>query len=291
LHALRLAAALTLGFAALEALGGWWTGSLALVSDAGHMLGDGAALALAALAGWMARRPPSGRHSYGLGRAEIFAAAVNGVALLAIAAAIAYEAVARFGQAREILGAAAAGIAVAGLAVNLAIMKWLAPHGHDINARAAALHVLGDALGSVAALASGIVIAATGWTRIDSIASLFICALIAVLSLRLLRESLHALMEGTPLHLSAEAVGMEMARQEGVVSVHDLHVWTLSGSRVALSAHVVVSDLARWDRTLHQLQHLLRERFGIEHVTLQPERAAPAVVRVAAPPPRNRKAS
>jgi cobalt-zinc-cadmium efflux system protein len=288
---LRLAAALTLGFAALEALGGWWTGSLALVSDAGHMLGDGAALALAALAGWMARRPPSGRHSYGLGRAEIFAAAVNGVALLAIAAAIAYEAVARFGQAREILGAAAAGIAVAGLAVNLAIMKWLAPHGHDINARAAALHVLGDALGSVAALASGIVIAATGWTRIDSIASLFICALIAVLSLRLLRESLHALMEGTPLHLSAEAVGMEMARQEGVVSVHDLHVWTLSGSRVALSAHVVVSDLARWDRTLHQLQHLLRERFGIEHVTLQPEPAAPAVVRVAAPPPRNRKAS
>jgi cobalt-zinc-cadmium efflux system protein len=291
LHALRLAAALTLGFAALEALGGWWTGSLALVSDAGHMVGDGAALALAALAGWMARRPPSGRHSYGLGRAEIFAAAVNGVALLAIAAAIAYEAVARFGQAREIQGAAAAGIAVAGLAVNLAIMKWLAPHGHDLNARAAALHVLGDALGSVAALASGIVIAATGWTRIDSIASLFICALIAVLSLRLLRESLHALMEGTPLHLSAEAVGMEMARQEGVVSVHDLHVWTLSGSRVALSAHVVVSDLARWDRTLHQLQHLLRERFGIEHVTLQPEPAAPAVVRVAAPPPRNRKAS
>jgi cobalt-zinc-cadmium efflux system protein len=169
-------------------------------------------------------------------------------------------------------------------------MKWLAPHGHDINARAAALHVLGDALGSVAALASGIVIAATGWTRIDSIASLFICALIAVLSLRLLRESLHALMEGTPLHLSAEAVGMEMARQEGVVSVHDLHVWTLSGSRVALSAHVVVSDLARWDRTLHQLQHLLRERFGIEHVTLQPETAARSEVRVAVPVPRRPRA-
>jgi cobalt-zinc-cadmium efflux system protein len=289
MRALRLAAALTLGFAALEALGGWWTGSLALVSDAGHMVGDSAALALAALAGSMARRPPSGRHSYGLGRAEIFAAVVNGVALLAIAAAIAFEAVARFGQAREIQGAAAAGIALAGLAVNLAIMRWLAPHGHDINARAAALHVLGDALGSIAALAAGLVIAANGWTPIDALASLFICALIVALSLRLLRESLHALMEGTPLHLSAEAVGMELARQEGVVSVHDLHVWTLSGSRVALSAHVVVRDLAAWERTLPALQALLRDRFGIAHVTLQPETPAPSEVRVSVPLPRARR--
>lgn len=287
---LRRAAALTLAFAALEALGGWWTGSLALLSDAGHMLGDGAALALAALAGWIAGRPPSRRHSYGLGRAEIFAAAVNGAALLLIAAAVAYEAVLRFGQPRDIQGGAAAAIALAGLALNLGIMKWLAPHGHDLNARAAALHVLGDALGSIAALAAGLVIAATGWTPVDALASLFICALIVALSLRLLRESLHALMEGTPLHLSTEAVGMEMARQEGVVSVHDLHLWTLSGSRIALSAHVVVSDLARWDLTLHQLQHLLRERFAIAHVTLQPESAAPPAVRVAGPPPRQRKA-
>jgi cobalt-zinc-cadmium efflux system protein len=169
-------------------------------------------------------------------------------------------------------------------------MKWLAPHGHDLNARAAALHVLGDALGSVAALTAGLVIAATGWTPVDAIASLLICALILALSLRLLRESVHALMEGTPLRLSPEAIGLEMARQEGVASVHDLHVWTLSGSRVALSAHVVVSDLASWERTLHQLQHLLRERFGIEHVTLQPETAARSEVRVAVPVPRRPRA-
>jgi cobalt-zinc-cadmium efflux system protein len=287
---LRRAAALTLAFAALEALGGWWTGSLALVSDAGHMLGDGAALALAALAGWIAQRPPSQRHSYGLGRAEIFAAMLNGTALLLIAAAIAYEAMARLGQPREIHGAAAAAIALAGLALNLGIMKWLAPHGHDLNARAAALHVLGDALGSVAALSAGLVIAATGWTPIDAVASLLICALILALSLRLLRESVHALMEGTPLRLSPEAIGLEMARQDGVASVHDLHVWTLSGSRVALSAHVVVSDLASWERTLRQLQHMLRERFGIEHVTLQPETAARSEVRVAVPDPRRTKA-
>jgi cobalt-zinc-cadmium efflux system protein len=275
---LARAAALTLGFAALEALGGWWTGSLALVSDAGHMVGDGAALVLAAVAGWMAGRPPSRRHSYGLGRAEIFAAA------------IAYEAIARLGQARAIEGGVAAAIALAGLAVNLAIMKWLAPHGHDMNARAAALHVLGDALGSVAALASGLVIAVSGWTPIDAIASLFICALIAALSLRLLRESLHALMEGTPARLSPEAVGMEMARQDGVESVHDLHIWALSGSRIALSAHVVVRDLAGWDRTLAALRLLLQERFGIAHVTLQPESNAPAVARVPVPDPRRRKA-
>jgi cobalt-zinc-cadmium efflux system protein len=287
---LRRAAALTLGFAAIEALGGWWTGSLALVSDAGHMLGDGAALALAALAGWMAKRPPSQRHSYGLGRAEIFAAMLNGAALLLIAAAIGYEAMARFGQAREIHGGAAAGIALAGLALNLGIMKWLAPHGGDMNTHAAALHVLGDALGSVAALASGVVILATGWTPIDAIASLVICGLIVLLSLRLLRESIHALMEGTPLRLSPEAVGKEIARQDGVLSVHDLHIWTLSGSRVALSAHVVVRDLAGWDGTLHVLRHVLHEHFRIEHVTLQPETAARSEVRVAVPDPRQRKA-
>jgi cobalt-zinc-cadmium efflux system protein len=284
------AAALTLAFAALEALGGWWTGSLALVSDAGHMVTDGAALVLAALAGWLASRPPSRLHTYGFGRAEILVAVFNSATMLVIGAAIAYEAYLRLGQPREVQGGAAAAIALAGLALNLGIMKWLSPHKHDMNARAAALHVLGDTLGSVGALTAGLVIALTGWAPADPIAALFICVLIAVSSLRLLREAMHALMEGAPLKLSSDAVGTELARQEGVLSVHDLHIWTLSGSRVALSAHVVVRDLAGWDRTLHVLQHLLHERFGIEHVTLQPESPAPSVARVAVPDPRRRKA-
>ena len=287
-HALGLAAALTLGFAGVEALGGWWTGSLALISDAGHMLGDGAALLLAALAGWMARRPPSRRHSYGFGRAEVFAAVVNAGAMLAIATAIVYEASARLGQPREVLGGAAALIALAGLALNLWVLRRIAPHRQDLNARAAALHVLGDTLGSVAALASGASIALTGWTPIDPLASLFICALIAASSLRLLREGVHALMEGVPLRLSVEAVGMEIAKHGAVESVHDLHIWTLSGSRVALSAHVIVRDLTHWDRTLHELQELLRKRFGIEHVTLQPESPTATAVRVPVPRPRRR---
>lgn len=278
------AAALTLAFAGLEALGGWWTGSLALLSDAGHMLTDAAALALGGFAGWMASRPPSRRHSYGMGRAEVFAAVVNAGTMLAIAALIAYEAWVRIGAAREIQGGMTAAIALAGLIFNLGIMRWLAPHRHDMNARAAALHVLGDALGSVGALISGLVILLSGWTPIDALASLFICVLLAVSSLRLLREGLHALMEGVPLKLSVEAVGTELARHAAVESVHDLHIWTLSGSRVALSAHVVLHDLSRWEPTLRELQVLLRARFGIDHVTLQPELGAAPLVTVASPP-------
>ena len=283
--ALRGAAVLTIAFAAVEALGGWWTGSLALLSDAGHMLTDAAALALGALAAWMARKPPSRRHSYGLGRAEIFASLFNAATMLLIVAVIAYEAFSRLQEPAEVQGGAAALIALAGLAINLGILKRLMPHRHDMNARAAALHVLGDALGSVAALVSGLVIALSGWTPIDPLASLFICLLIAASSLRLLREAFHALMEGVPLQLSVEDVGREMAAVDGVRSVHDLHVWTLSGSRIALSAHVVLERLQEWDRVLPELQRRLHANFGIDHVTLQPE-PAPPPVRVPVPDPR-----
>jgi cobalt-zinc-cadmium efflux system protein len=269
--ALRVAAALTVAFALVEAAGGWWTGSLALLSDAGHMLTDGAALGLAAAAAWMARRPPSERHSYGLGRAEIVAALLNSATMLLIVVALGYESIVRIREPAPVNGAAAAVIALAGLALNLVILRRLSPHGHDLNARAARLHVLGDALGSIAALLSGVIIALWGWTRIDPIASLAICVLIAISSVRLLRESLHALMEGVPHGLSVETVGSEMASVGGVVSVHDLHVWMLSGSRMALSAHVVVASMAHWERTRRDLQSRLHEKFGIDHVTLQPE--------------------
>jgi cobalt-zinc-cadmium efflux system protein len=277
--ALRWAAILTLGFAAVEAVGGWWTGSLALISDAGHMLTDGAALGLAALAAWAARRPPSARHSYGLGRVEVFAALVNAVAMLVIALAIGYEALARWQSPPPIKGGAVALIALAGLVINLAILRRLTPHSHDLNTRAAMLHVVGDALGSAAALAAGLVIAATGWLPIDAIASLAICLLIGISALRITRESVHALMEGVPHGVSVDAIGLEMARVDGVVSVHDLHVWTLSGSRSALSAHVVVSSMRDWDVTLRALQGRLHEKFGIDHVTLQPESDVRPLVR------------
>ena len=277
--ALKAATILTFAFALVEAAGGWWTGSLALLSDAGHMLTDALALAFAALAAWMARRPPSERHSYGLGRAEIIAAFVNASAMLAIIVVLSYEAIARLREPGEVNGGVAALVALAGLGVNLGVMRWLSPHHHDMNARAARLHVIGDALGSVAALVSGAVIALTGWTRVDPIASLLICVLIALSSARLIRESLHALMEGVPGGLSVETIGSEMAGVDGVLSVHDLHVWMLSGSRTALSAHVVVRNLAHWEALRRELQARLHDKFGIEHVTLQPESGVQPLVR------------
>jgi cobalt-zinc-cadmium efflux system protein len=227
----------------------------------------------------VARRPPSARHSYGLGRAEIFAALANAAAMLVIVAVIAHEAFLRFYEPAAVKGAATALIALAGLGLNLVILRRLSPHGHDMNARAARLHVVGDALGSLAALVSGLVIALGGWMPIDPIASLVICALIAVSALRLTRESLHALMEGVPRGLSVEAIGREMASVEGVLSVHDLHVWMLSGTRTALSAHVVVASMVQWERTLPELQQRLQEKFRIDHVTLQPESGARPLVR------------
>jgi cobalt-zinc-cadmium efflux system protein len=243
------------------------------------MLTDGAALALAAGAAWIARRPPSERHSYGLGRAEVIAALINALAMLAIAGVIGYEALLRWQAPLPVKGGAAALIALAGLALNLVIMQRLRPHRHDLNTRAAMLHVLGDALGSAAALAAGLVILLTGWLRADAAASGLICVLIAVSAVRLTRESLHALMEGVPRGLSVEAIGLEMARVDGVLSVHDLHVWMISGSRSALSAHVVVSQIQQRDRTLGALQRCLHEKFGIDHVTLQPESGVQPLVR------------
>jgi cobalt-zinc-cadmium efflux system protein len=275
--ALSTAAIATIAFALVEAAGGWWTGSLALLSDAAHMFTDGLALALGALAAWMARRPPSQRHSYGFGRAEVLAALVNAAAMLGVLAFVAYESFVRLKNPSPVNGAGAALIALAGLGVNLWVMREL--HHHDMNTRAARLHVLGDALGSVAALISGGLIALGGWTLVDPIASLFICLLIALSAWRLLRESLHALMEGVPHGLSVQAIGAEMARVEGVVSVHDLHVWTLSGSRVALSAHVIVRSMAHWEKVLGDLQLQLQDKFGIEHITLQPESGIKPLVR------------
>jgi len=243
------------------------------------MLTDGGALGLAALAAWMARRPPSARHSYGLGRAEVLAALVNAVTMLVIAGAIGYEALARWQSPPPVKGGAAALIAAVGLVMNLVILRRLSPHRHDLNTRAAMLHVVGDAMGSGAALVAGLVIAFLGWLAIDALVSAAIGLLIAVSALRLTRESLHALMEGVPHGVSVDAIGLEMARVEGVISVHDLHVWTLSGSRTALSAHVVVGSMLEWDRVLGALQRCLHEKYAIEHVTLQPESDARPLVR------------
>lgn len=263
--------ALTLGFAGVEALGGWLTGSLALLGDAGHMFSDSAALGLAWLASWIALKPPSRRHSYGLARAEVIVALLNGLLMLAVVAGIVLEAMRRLTHPQPVAGGEVLLIAMMGLLVNI-VVAWHLHRGHaNINSRAALLHVMGDLLGSLAAMAAGAVIYFTGWTRIDPILSMLISVLILVSTFNLLREALHVLMEGVPFHLDLHEVEHAMSAMPGVMSVHHVHIWTLSSGMVALSAHVVVHDLQGWMQVLPALRAMLNERYGINHVTLQPE--------------------
>jgi len=268
---LALALTLTLGFSVVEALAGWVGGSLALLSDAGHMVTDSASLGLAALAAWLAQRPPSERHSYGLGRAETLAALFNALLMIAVVVAISAAAVGRFMHPTPVRGDLVTVVALIGLGINLGV-AWLLMGGRDnLNVRGALLHVLGDLLGSVAALVSGVVILHTGWTPVDPILSLVIAVLILGSSLRLLREALHALLDGVPQGLDLAAVGRAMAGVKGVRSVHDLHIWSLSAEQRALSAHVVLRRMDDWEAVLGRLRGLLASRYGIDHVTLQPE--------------------
>lgn len=270
-HILWLATGLTLAYAGVEAGVGWWAGSLALVADAGHMVNDAAALALAAVAVWLAGRTATARHSYGFGRAEFIAALINSLGLLILVAWIAVSAVQRLHQPQPVMGEAVSVAAAVGLILNIGV-AWLLSRGErNLNTRAALLHVLGDLLGSVAALLSGVVIAFTGWTPIDPLLSLGIGALVLVSSLRLLRESLHGLMEGTPFNLAPEEVGRALATVPGVASVHDLHIWSIASEQTLLSAHLVVRDLRQWETVLDACHALLAERFAIHHATLQPE--------------------
>jgi cobalt-zinc-cadmium efflux system protein len=270
-HKLMLSTALTLGFAGVEAAVGWWSGSLALLSDAGHMVTDAAALLIAALAGWVTRRGPSPKHSYGFGRAQLVAALVNGLFMLAVVTAIIVQAMSRFANPIAVQGEAVTVVASLGLLLNIFVARMLSHGGRDLNMRAALLHVLGDLLGSLAALLSGVIIWATGWFAVDPALSLLIALLIAYSSLKLVREAFHGLMEGVPLHLSLEEIGKAMAGVEGVSGVHDLHIWSLTAERIALSAHVVIGRLESWPEILPRLQALLAQRYGIEHPTLQPE--------------------
>lgn len=266
-----LAFFVTLGFAGVEVFAGIFSHSLTLLGDAGHMATDSAALALAGIAGWVAGRPASDRHSYGLGRVEVIAALVNTLLMLAIVAGIVVEAVVRLRHPAAVSAPLVILVGALGLAVNLAVYRVLAHGQASLNTRASLLHVLGDLLGSAAALLSGLVIWATGWLPADPLLSLFIALLILLSSLRLLMDAAHVLLEGVPRGMDLAGIGRGMAAIEGVSSVHDLHVWSVSSGEVALSAHVVIQDLGMWEAVYLGLKTHLHVAYGIEHITLQPE--------------------
>jgi len=274
-RALAIALALTGGFAVVEGVAAWFAGSLALLSDAGHMVTDAASLGLALFAQRIAARPPSERASYGYARAEVLAAFVNALALLALVVFIAVEAVRRLLDPQPVAGAWVLGVAAIGLVVNLVAVAVLSTASGSLNARGALLHVLSDLLGSVAAIIAGAVIVATGWMPIDPILSVIVAALIVRSTWRLLVESVRVLMEGVPAHLDYDAIGNALCAVEGVVSVHDLHVWHTGPDDVALSAHLALAEGSRWLEVLASAQRLLAERYAIRHVTLQPSWPAP----------------
>jgi len=268
-----IAVALNLLFVVIEGCFGFLSNSVALIADAGHNLGDVLGLVCAWTAMYLARRPPGGNFTYGLGRSSVLAALTNAVLLLLACGAIAWEAAGRIAAPPAVAGATVAGVAAIGIVLN-GISAWLLHSGShdDLNRRSAFLHMLGDAAVSAGVLVSGVLIFVTGWTWLDPAVSLLIVAVILVSTWGLLRDSVHLSLDGVPAGVNSSAVLSYLAGQRGVTDVHDLHIWALSTTSVALTAHLVVPDREAEDALLGSLTPGLKKRFRIDHTTLQIER-------------------
>jgi cobalt-zinc-cadmium efflux system protein len=274
LGALRTGLAATGALSVAELIGGYLTNSLALVSDAAHMFTDMGAMALALFAFWISSRQASESKTFGYYRAEILAALVNGVALWVIVLLVGAEAWRRLQEPPAIAGPGMLVIATLGLLVNVAVARRLREHrSHSLNLRGAYLHVVSDLLGSLGAVAAGVVILVTGWTTADALASILIAMLILWSSWALVREAVDVLMEAVPAHIDVETVRRALERVPGTDEVHDLHVWSLTTGRYALSAHAVIrpGDCTRDDDILAAMADLCAREFHIEHVTIQIE--------------------
>lgn len=263
---------LTVAFFFVELFGGLWTKSLALLSDAGHMLSDIAALGLALFALWFSSKPAHSKKTFGYHRAEVLVAFINGAALIVIALMIFHEAYERTQTPVNVKTIPLLVIATAGLLVNLIGAYALSRAGKEnINIRGALIHVLGDALGSLGAISAGVVIWLKGWMWFDPLVSFFIGGIIIYSAWRLLWDTVHILMQGVPEHIDLEEIKKAMLQVEGVTSICDLHVWTLTSHVEMLSAHVVVKNICESMEILKKLQKTLHEDYGIEHVTIQIE--------------------
>jgi cobalt-zinc-cadmium efflux system protein len=264
---------LTASFTLAEVVAGLLSGSLALLADAGHMLTDTAALAIAWLAARLSQRPPDRLRSYGYQRLQVIAALMNSVGFIAIVAWILFEALRRLQQPVEVLGGPMLAVAVLGLVVNLIALALLhSGHQHDLNARAAMLHVIGDLLGSVAAIAAASIILLTGWMPIDPLLSVLVALLILRSALGVVRQSLHILLEGTPEDFDRAALEQALvAAVPGVTGIHHIHVWSLSPEKPLLTMHVDITDTSDYHRTLLDIKRVLSEDFGIHHATVQIE--------------------
>ncbi|HEU4829387.1 MAG TPA: cation diffusion facilitator family transporter [Gemmatimonadales bacterium] len=268
---LLLVLVLTAIFMLVEAIGGWISGSLALLADAGHMLTDVGAIGLSLVSAIIGSRPADQFKTYGYRRWEILAALVNGAALFGIAAWVVVEAIRRLGDPVPVRAGILLGIAAVGLVVNLIALRILhASHEHSLNTRGAYLHIMGDLLGSVAAIVAGGIIWMTGWTPADPILSIGVALLILVGGWRLVRESTDILLEAVPAGVSMADVERRMLEVPGVEAVHDLHVWTVTSGMVAMSGHAVVPELERHPAALEGIRNAMQS-LRIGHVTIQLE--------------------
>ena len=268
---LLIALVLTLGFSGVEAAAAYFAGSLALISDAAHMVTDSAALGLALMAQIISRRPPSPKHSFGFGRAEALAAFVNGICMLGLVVWVVGEAISRFFTPHQVDGLTVSVVAAVGLLMNILVAWVLSKDKKSVNTRAALVHVMGDLLGSVGALVAGLIIQFTGWMPADALLSIFVSLLILKSTFSILRESYHFLMEGVPLHIDYLQVGKDLRNVPGVLAVHDLHVWEMTPSFPALIGHIEISKMQEWPEIMSRINDMLLDKHGIDHVTLQPE--------------------
>lgn len=273
LSRVRLAIAAVIGIATLEIVGGVMSGSVALLSDAGHLVTDSATLGLTWYAVSSSRRPAGARHTYGHHRGGIVVAALNGVVLVLIAGAIALGAVTRLQHPVAVAAVPVIVVGTIALFANIAIAVLLKGAGGGLGVRSAALHVAADALTDAAVVVGGLALLAFGWTRADAVVSLLIAALVLIGAVGLVREALHILNEGTPRDLDIETVRARIAALPGIEGVHDLHIWSLDREHRALSAHVTVADrpLGEVTAMVRAVELLLCSDFGIDHATVQPE--------------------
>jgi len=272
---LRAALLITAAVLVVEAAGGFMSRSLALLADAGHMLTDVAAIGLSLFAFWLSARPPSSGRTFGWRRFEIFAAFLNGVALWLIAALIGFEAFRRLQAPQPVKGDLMLAVAAFGLAANVVVGGILyRSRERNLNIRGAFLHVAADALGSVGVLVAAVLIAATGSFIWDPIVSAAVCVLILWSSALLIRDAFRVFMEGTPSHLDTGSIRAALLAIDGVVDIHDLHVWTITSGFVTMSAHVMIREGADATRTLARAQEVMASRFRITHSTFQIESEA-----------------
>lgn len=258
-----------------EVVGGLLTGSLALLADAGHVATDSAALVLALIAGWLARKPATAQRTFGFRRAGVIAAFVNAAALFVVAVFITWEAIGRIGEPPEIASGLMLAVAVFGLIANAAMLRVLSAgeggHSHDMNTRAARLHVLGDFLGSVGAIVAAVIMLSTGWYLADPLLSILVSALILRGAWTILRDATDVLLDAAPSTMDTARIGADVVGVAGIAGLHDLHVWTVAPGQVALTGHVELSGTRPWADVLADIARLLQSRFGISHLTLQPE--------------------